>query len=60
MFGLGDWEVLLLGLLALLLFGKDLPNIMRKVGTSFYQFKRHIDETKNEIRKSIEDIPKKD
>lgn len=39
MFGLGGWEMLIILLVALMLFGRRLPEIMRGVGSSAREFR---------------------
>lgn len=40
MFGLGGWEMLIILLVALMLFGRRLPEIMRGLGSSAREFKK--------------------
>ena len=43
MFGLGGpWEILIVLLIALLLFGKRLPGLMRSMGKSIVEFKKGV------------------
>lgn len=44
MFGLGGWERLITLLLALMLFGRRLPEIMRGVGSSAREFRKGMSE----------------
>lgn len=39
MFGLGGWEIAVILLVALLLFGRRLPEIMRGLGSSAREFR---------------------
>jgi sec-independent protein translocase protein TatA len=55
MFGIGDVELLILAVVALLLFGNKLPTMMRKLGSSLSEFKRAMDQTRENVRKSIEE-----
>ena len=50
-----DWELLLIALVALLLFGNKLPSMMRKLGSGLSEFKHAMDETREKVRKSIEE-----
>ncbi len=52
---LPDWELFVLALLALLLFGNKLPAMMGKLGRSLSEFKRAMDETREKVRKSVEE-----
>lgn len=45
MFGLGSWEVILIFLVALLLFGKRLPGVARSIGRSINSLKKGLSET---------------
>lgn len=42
MFGLGIQEVMVLGVVAVLLFGKRLPEVARSLGTSYREFRRTL------------------
>jgi TatA/E family protein of Tat protein translocase len=44
-FGIGSWEWLIILLVALLLFGRRLPDIMRGLGSSVKEFKKGMDDT---------------
>ena len=37
---IGGWELLIVGLIILLLFGSRLPNVMRSLGQSITEFKK--------------------
>ena len=37
------WEVLIVALVALLLFGNRLPNVMRNLGSGINEFKKGVD-----------------
>ena len=37
---MGGWELLIVGLIVLLLFGSRLPNVMRSLGQSITEFKK--------------------
>ena len=57
---ISDLHLLLIALVALLLFGNKLPSMMRKLGSSLSEFKRAMDETREKVRKSIEEPPKEE
>lgn len=41
-FGIGPMEMLVVGVIALLLFGKKLPEVARSLGKSVTEFKRGL------------------
>jgi sec-independent protein translocase protein TatA len=59
MFGIGDAELFIVAVVALLLFGNKLPAMMRKLGSSLSEFKRAMNQTRENVRKSIEESDKK-
>jgi sec-independent protein translocase protein TatA len=56
MFGLGPTEIIIIGILAVLLYGKDLPTVSRSLGKSFIEFKRGLDGVRSEFNSQISDI----
>lgn len=40
MFGIGHWELAVVGIVAILLFGKRLPSVCRSFGSSLMELKR--------------------
>jgi len=56
MFGMGPWELLLVFLAILLLFGaKRLPGIAQGLGKGIKEFKAALKDTTNEVKGSLED-----
>ncbi|MDD3731216.1 MAG: twin-arginine translocase TatA/TatE family subunit [candidate division Zixibacteria bacterium] len=54
MFGLGPWELLLVFLAILLLFGaKRLPEIAQGMGKGIKEFKRAMKDTTDEIKNTV-------
>jgi len=47
--GLGPWEVIVIAVVALLLFGKRLPEVARSAGKAVVQFKKGLREVEDEI-----------
>ncbi len=47
----GYAEVLILGFIVLLLFGKRLPSVMRSLGTSIVEFKKGVKGIDDEVDK---------
>jgi len=57
MFGMGPWELALIFLVVLLLFGaKRLPDIAQGMGKGIREFKKAVKDTQGEIKSSIKDI----
>ena len=58
MFGMGPWELLLVFLAILLLFGaKRLPGIAQGLGKGIKEFKSAMKDTTSEIKGSLDDKP---
>ena len=49
MFGLGPMELLIFGTIAVLLFGKRLPEVGRSLGKSIVEFKKGMNDLKSEV-----------
>lgn len=50
MFGLGPMEIMIVGVIAVLLFGKRLPDIAKSVGQSFKSFKEGLSGIEREMQ----------
>ena len=48
MFGLGPMEMMIVGVIAVLLFGKRLPEVGRSLGRSFVEFKKGLHDVREE------------
>jgi sec-independent protein translocase protein TatA len=60
MFGMGPWELALIFLVLLLLFGaKRLPDIARGMGKGIREFKSAIKDTQDEIKTGMNETDKK-
>ena len=56
--GIGTWEILLIFLVALLLFGaKRIPEIAKGLGKGITELKRAVKDVKDEIETSAEETP---
>jgi len=59
MFGLSPWELLLILVVVLLLFGaKRLPEVAQGLGKGIREFKRAMKDTTDEIKGSVNEPPK--
>lgn len=54
--GIGTPELIILGIIALLLFGKDLPKVAKSVGRTVSEFKKGMSEMTSEFREATRDI----
>jgi len=50
----GTLEIVIILVVALLIFGRRLPEIARSVGRSLTEFKKGMKETKDDIEKAVE------
>ena len=50
MFGLGPFEMVVIGVIAVILFGSNLPEVARKLGGSYREFRRGLNEVQQQFR----------
>ncbi len=55
--GGSEWIIILI--VALLIFGSRLPQVMRSVGQSIQEFKKGLKEVEDEVNEAVEDEPDK-
>jgi sec-independent protein translocase protein TatA len=49
MFGLSVQELVIIGVIAVLLFGKDLPGVMKKLGGTYRDFRKSLDDLRAQV-----------
>lgn len=50
MFGLDPFSMMVIGILAVVLFGGNLPEVARKLGGSYREFRRGLNEVQQQFR----------
>ena len=50
MFGFGPFEAMVIGVIAVVLFGGNLPEVARKLGSSYREFRRGLNEVQQQFR----------
>ena len=55
LFNMGPQELVVIGVLAVLLFGKRLPEVARSVGGSYKQFRKGLSEMQAQLQ--VDDLP---
>ncbi|MDA0746699.1 MAG: twin-arginine translocase TatA/TatE family subunit [bacterium] len=59
--GIGTWEILLIFLVILLMFGaKRIPEIAKGLGKGITEFKKAVRDVQDEIQTGVEDTPPSD
>ncbi len=56
--GVGGFEMMIVGIIALLLFGKNLPTVAKNLGKSFAEFKKGVSGFQDEIRSASREVEK--
>jgi len=55
---IGPTELVVIGLIALLIFGRRLPEVGRSLGKSFVEFKKGLKDTSDELKDIKSDVQK--
>ena len=57
MFGIGTGELIVIGIIAVILFGGRLPSVARSLGKSIIEFKKGMSDLENEVKSSVYSEP---
>jgi len=52
------WEIVIIGVVALLLFGRRLPEVGRSLGKGIVEFKKGLKEVQDEVTKASDEVDK--
>lgn len=56
MFNMGPQELIIIGGLAVLLFGKNLPDVMKKIGKTYGQFRKGLSDMQAQLQIDDQDV----
>ena len=54
----GPWELAIIAIIALILFGRRLPEVGKSLGKGIVEFKKGLKEVQDEVTKTADDIDK--
>ena len=56
LFNLGGWELIAIGVVAVLIFGKRLPEVGRSLGQGFVEFKKGLRGVQDDVKESVDEV----
>ena len=56
MFNMGPQELIIIGCLAVMLFGKNLPDVAKKLGKTYSQFRKGLSDMQAQLQVDDDDI----
>ena len=56
----GPWELVVIGVVAVLIFGRRLPEVGRSLGQGLVEFKKGLKGVEDEVASAGEEVPKAD
>ncbi len=59
MFGMGPMELVIVGVVAVLLFGSRLPEVARSMGSSYRQFREGLTDLQSQVQYEVNSAPAK-
>ncbi len=54
----GPWELAIIAIIALILFGRRLPEVGKSLGKGIVEFKKGLKEVQDEVTKTADEIDK--
>ena len=52
----GPWELAIIAIIALLLFGRRLPEVGKSLGKGIVEFKKGLKDVQDEVQKAADDV----
>ena len=56
MFGLSPFELAVIGVIAVVLFGSNLPDVARRAGTTYAEFRRNMNDVQRQFREATTEV----